>query len=210
MFWNVNIYVCKWRPCVITVLIQMKGWPYARIKKQQFFQCEKKIIKLLALWMVICSWITVLHVLTLLYSLYILYVPSPLTAAWPTNFHFCWYCNAPECSTRPGCCVFQRLSRGSPGIVCEEESYRRICTRLELPTVTFLFCHRIFFFLFLWLRWEVCNKQHVCATLTLFTPSFLYRKTQQRGLLSALKGEPLQHVSFNDSSGDYSALGRST
>lgn len=116
---------------------------------------KKKIIKLLqsqcfstALWMVICSLITVLHVLTLLYSLYILYVPSPLAAAWPTNFHFCWYCNAPECSTRPGCCVFQRLPRGSPGIVCEEESYRRICTRLELPTVTFLFCHRIFFFFF--------------------------------------------------------------
>lgn len=47
---------------------------------------------------------------------------------------------------------FNALPRGSWGIVCEEESYRRICARLELPTVPFVpscFATGILFFFFL-------------------------------------------------------------
>lgn len=48
------------------------------------------------------------------------------------------YLRLTHSSSLPGCLVFQHTSRDSPaltGIVCEEEGYQWICTRLGLPTV---------------------------------------------------------------------------
>lgn len=165
----------------------------------------------------ICStWIVLIDYTFSMYShcnLNTLYVPTSRNSVANQFFNLFWDYYAPERSTPPGCCVFQRLSRGSPGIVCEEESYRRICTRLELPTVTFLFCHKDFFFPpfsaavvgGLQQAARTCNADIAHSVL-----SWLKDAKIKRVSVGAAKGEPLQYVSFTDGSGDFSAVRRST
>lgn len=129
-------------------------------------------------------------------SLYILHVPTPLAAAWPAHLHFCRCCKRHSVWLGLVVVSFNASPRAPQALFVKKKAIRGSAQDWSCQQFPSCFA-TAFFFLFLWQRWEDCSKQHVWATLTLLTPSFLYWETQQSAVLSALEGEPFATFFLN-------------